>query len=430
MVKAAFFPSPFRRIWSILPAMHVPTILERKRDGKTLDEEEIRLLVSAFTDGSMPDYQMSAFAMAVYFQGMDAVETAALTRAMLESGTSFSWPSHAPRVVDKHSTGGVGDKVSLVLAPLLACDDLWVPMISGRGLGITGGTLDKLESIPGFRIGLSADEALAQIGRIGVVMMGQTESICPADKKLYALRDVTATVPSRPLIVASILSKKLAESLDALVLDVKFGSGAFMKTRDDAVLLGEAMREVGVAMGMETRVCYHPMDEPTGRAVGNALEVVEAIDCLRGGGPDDLRELVLALAGEVSQAGRERLAGWLDDGTALAKFVDLVESQGGDPACLDDFAAVHPAPTVREIRSPNTGVVTRVDAETVGRAANTLGAGRERAGDPVNPAVGFDLIVKVGDRIAAGDRVARIHADSEDAAAAAEKSFLSGFFCE
>jgi pyrimidine-nucleoside phosphorylase len=410
--------------------MHVPTIIERKRDGYALDEGEIRFLVCAFTDGLMPDYQMSAFAMAVYFQGMDAAETAALTRAMLESGTALRWPEHAPRVVDKHSTGGVGDKVSLVLAPLLACDDLWVPMISGRGLGITGGTLDKLESIPGFCVGLEPEEALARLERIGVVMMGQTASICPADKKLYALRDVTATVPSRPLIVASILSKKLAESLDALVLDVKFGSGAFMKTREDAVLLGEAMRDVGGAMGVETRVCYHPMDEPTGRAVGNALEVAEAIECLRGGGPADLRELVLALAIEVSAAGRERLAAWLDDGTALAKFRALVEAQGGDPACLHDFAAVHPAPTMREIRSPNSGVVTRVDAETVGRAANALGAGRDRAEDAVDPAVGFDRIVKVGEQVATGEVIARVHAHRPADAGEAEKRFLSGFLCE
>jgi pyrimidine-nucleoside phosphorylase len=324
----------------------------------------------------------------------------------------------------------VGDKVSLVLAPLLACDDLWVPMISGRGLGITGGTLDKLESIPGFCVGLEPGEALAQLERIGVVMMGQTASICPADKKLYALRDVTATVPSRPLIVASILSKKLAESLDALVLDVKFGSGAFMKTREDAVLLGEAMREVGGAMGVETRVCYHPMDEPTGRTVGNALEVAEAIECLRGGGPADLRELVLALSVEVSAAGREQLAGWLDDGKALAKFRDLVEAQGGDPTCLDDFSEVHPAPTVREIRSPSSGVVTRVDAETVGRAANALGAGRDRAEDAVNPAVGFDRIVKVGEQVATGEIIARVHAHRPADAGEAEKRFLSGFWCE
>ncbi|MBU6179691.1 MAG: thymidine phosphorylase [Verrucomicrobia bacterium] len=407
--------------------MHVPTIIERKRDGKTLDEGEIRFLVNAFTDGLMPEYQMAAFAMAVYFQGMDAGETASLTRAMLESGTSFHWPTGAPRIVDKHSTGGVGDKVSLVLAPLLACDELWVPMISGRGLGITGGTLDKLESIPGFCVGLEPEEALAQIGRIGVVMMGQTATICPADKKLYALRDVTATVPSRPLIVASILSKKLAESLDALLLDVKFGSGAFMKTREDAVLLGEAMREVGTAMGVETRVCYHPMDEPTGRAVGNALEVSEAIECLRGGGPSDLRELVLTLAGELSAAGRGRLEGWLDDGTAFAKFRALVEAQGGDPACLDEFDQVHPAPTVREIRAPGSGVVTRVDAETVGRAANALGAGRNRAEDAVNPAVGFDRIVKVGEPVAAGDIIARVHAHRAADAGEAEMRFLSGF---
>lgn len=410
--------------------MHVPTLIERKRDGYALDEGEIRFLVRAFTDGLMPDYQMSAFAMAVYFQGMDAAETAALTRAMLESGTAFRWPERAPRVVDKHSTGGVGDKVSLVLAPLLACDDLWIPMISGRGLGITGGTLDKLESIPGFCVGLEPEEALAQLERIGVVMMGQTASICPADKKLYALRDVTATVPSRPLIVASILSKKLAESLDALVLDVKFGSGAFMKTREDAVLLGEAMREVGGAMGVETRVCYHPMDEPTGRAVGNALEVAEAIECLRGGGPEDLRELVLELAVEVSTAGRERLAAWLDDGTALAKFSRMVEAQGGAPDCLDVFSEVHPAPTVREIRSPNSGVVTRVDAETVGRAANALGAGRDRAEDAVNPAVGFDRIVKVGEQVATGEVIARVHAHRPADAGEAEKRFLSGFWCE
>lgn len=407
--------------------MHVPTILERKRDGKTLDEGEIRFLVRAFTDGSMPDYQMSAFAMAVYFQGMDAAETAALTRAMLESGTSFSWPEGAPRIVDKHSTGGVGDKVSLVLAPLLACDGLWVPMISGRGLGITGGTLDKLESIPGFCVGLEPEETLAQIERIGVAMIGQTETICPADKKLYALRDVTATVPSRPLIVASILSKKLAESLDALVLDVKFGSGAFMKTREDAVLLGEAMREVGTTMGVETRVCYHPMDEPTGRAVGNALEVVEAVECLRGSGPEDLRELVLRLALEVSGADRAQLAAWLDDGTAFAKFRSLVEAQGGNSDCLDEFAQVHPAPTVREIRSPASGVVTRVDAETVGRAANALGAGRNRAEDTVNPAVGFDRIVKVGEEVVAGEVIARVHAHRAADAGEGEMRFLSGF---
>lgn len=410
--------------------MHIPSILERKRDGKALGEEEIRWLVASFTDGSMPDYQMSAFAMAVFFQGMDATETAALTRAMLESGERLVWPDTAPRVVDKHSTGGVGDKVSLVLAPLLACDDLWVPMISGRGLGITGGTLDKLESIPGFRVGLSKEEALAQLERIGVAMMGQTASICPADKKLYALRDVTATVPSRPLIVASILSKKLAESLDALVLDVKFGCGAFMKTRENAVLLGEAMREVGEAMGVETRVLYHPMDEPTGRAVGNALEVVEALEALGGGGPPDLRTLVLDLAVEVGGAGRDLFAQWLDDGSALAKFRIMVECQGGDPACLDRFEEVHRAAVVHEVVSPRSGHVVRVDAETVGRAANALGAGRHRAEDGVDPAVGFDRIVKVGEEVRAGGILARVHARTAADADAAAARFLEAFDCQ
>lgn len=406
--------------------MHVPTIIERKRDGKELGESEIRGLLQGYAEGAVPDYQMAAFAMAVYFRGMSPGETASLTLAMLESGERFTWPGGARRVVDKHSTGGVGDKVSLVLAPLLACDGLRVPMISGRGLGITGGTLDKLESIPGFRVGLSKEEALAQIERLGVAMMGQTGTICPADKKLYALRDVTATVPSRPLIVASILSKKLAESLDALVLDVKFGSGAFMKTREEAVLLGESMREVGEAMGVETRVLYHAMDEPTGRAVGNALEVAEAIECLEGKGPSDLRKLVLDLAVEVSPSGRDQLAAFLDDGTAMSRFRELVSAQDGDVATLDAFGKVHVAPEVREILSPASGVISRVDAETVGRAANALGAGRNRAEDPVDPAVGFDRIVKVGEEVAAGDVVARVHARCAAEATSAMESYLSG----
>ncbi len=410
--------------------MHASAIIERKRDGRTLEESEIRWLIRAYTEGEVPDYQMSAFAMAVYFQGMDAAETATLTQAMLDSGERFQWPEAAPRVVDKHSTGGVGDKVSLILAPLLACDDLWVPMISGRGLGITGGTLDKLESIPGFRVALSGQEAITQLEAIGVVMMGQTEAICPADRKLYALRDVTATVPSRPLIVASILSKKLAESLDALVLDVKFGSGAFMKTRSEAELLGEAMREVGESMGVATRVLYHAMDEPTGRAVGNALEVVEAIECLRGGGPGDLRRIVLDLAETVSLADRARLEGWLDDGSALRKFEAMVECQGGEAGLLADFSKVHPAAAVREIRSDRSGMVTRVDAETVGRAANALGAGRDRAGDAVDGSVGFDRLVKTGETVRTGDCVARVHARSEDEADAGEAAFRSALEVE
>ncbi len=410
--------------------MHFPSIIERKRDGAILTDEEIREVIRAFTLGEMPDYQMSALAMAIYFQGMTARETASLTRSMLESGERMHYPGTAPRVVDKHSTGGVGDKVSLILAPLLACDDLWVPMISGRGLGITGGTLDKLESIPGFRVGLSQEEALAQLSDLGVVMMGQTATICPADKKLYALRDVTATVPSRPLIVASIMSKKLAESLDALVLDVKFGSGAFMKTRDEATALGEAMREVGEAMGVLTRICYHPMDEPIGRAVGNALEVVEAIDVLRGAGPADLRQLVISLASEVSLVDPVKLGTWLDDGTAWKKFQHMVAAQGGDTSALEDFGRVHPAPVIREVRVSHRGVVRRVDADTVGRASLALGAGRSRADEAINPAVGFDQLVKVGEEVKAGDVVVRIHAASESGASEAEHRFRGGFLCE
>lgn len=410
--------------------MHVPSLIEKKRDGGTLSDAEIRDLIASFASGEMPDYQMSALAMAIYFRGMSAEETASLTCAMLESGEVLSYPDSAPRVVDKHSTGGIGDKVSLVLAPLLACDDLWVPMISGRGLGITGGTLDKLESIPGFRVGLSQEEALETLERIGVVMIGQTPTICPADKKLYALRDVTATVPSQPLIVASIMSKKLAESLDALVLDVKHGSGAFMKTREDARSLGEAMRVVGEAMGVDTRVCYHPMEEPLGCAVGNALEVQEAIEVLQGGGPPDLIEVTMTLAREVASVDEAQLRAWLTDGSAWEKFRQMVECQGGDVSSLDDFTRVHPAPVVREITADTSGTIRRVDAETVGRASLALGAGRNRAEDAIDFAVGFDQLAKVGVEIATGDVIARVHARSDEAAAEAEESFRKGWRCE
>ncbi|MDF1824597.1 MAG: thymidine phosphorylase [Verrucomicrobiales bacterium] len=410
--------------------MHIPTLIERKRDAGTLSDGEIRFLIEAYTSGEMPDYQMSAFAMAIYFQGMTAEETASLTRAMLESGEVMEYPASAPRIVDKHSTGGIGDKVSLILAPLLACDDLWIPMISGRGLGITGGTLDKLESIPGFSVNVSREQALEQLEETGVVMMGQTADICPADKKLYALRDVTATVPSETLLVTSIMSKKLAESLDALVLDVKYGSGAFMKTRSGADSLGEAMRQVGEAMGVKTQVIYHPMDEPLGHAVGNALEVVESIEVLEGRGPQDLREITLNLANEVSLVDRAQLEQWLDDGTARSKFDELVERQGGSADDLSTFDSIHVAPEIQEIRSPVSGCVTQVDADTIGRASMALGAGRSRAADAVDCAVGFDQIVKVGEEVRSGDILARVHAQSASAAEEAAIRFMGGFSCE
>ena len=410
--------------------MHIPSIIEKKRDGGILEDEEIRSVIAAYTAGGMPDYQMSALAMAIYFNGMTAEETASLTRAMLESGEVFEYPESRPRVVDKHSTGGIGDKVSLVLAPLLACDELWVPMISGRGLGITGGTLDKLEAIPGFRVGLSREEAMAQLEKIGAVMMGQTGDVCPADKKLYALRDVTATVPSQPLIVASIMSKKLAETLDALVLDVKFGSGAFMKTRQEAKTLGSAMQAVGEAMGVDTRVCYHIMDEPLGRAVGNSLEVVESIETLKGGGPEDLRQIVIALAKEVSSADESQLKAWLDDGNAWQKFQEMVDCQGGDSSALEKLADLQRAPVIRDITAEHDGIIIAVDAETIGRCSVSLGAGRSKADDVIDPTVGFDQLIKVGTEISTGDVLGRVHAVDAAGANLGERALKEAIRCE
>ena len=390
--------------------MHVPGLIERKRDGGRLEADEIRALIEGFTSGEVPDYQMSAFAMAVVFRGMDAAETSALTRAMLESGDTFTWPAGTPPKIDKHSTGGIGDKVSLVLAPLLARYGFWVPMISGRGLGITGGTLDKLESIPGFRVGLTMAEVITQLERLGVAMMGQTERLCPADRRLYALRDVTGTVPSIPLIVASILSKKLAESLDRLVLDVKYGSGAFMKGVQDARTLADAMVGVGEAMGVETRAVLSPMDEPLGRCVGNALEVAESIETLRGEGPPDLVDLTLRLAVEATGLARDTLAASLGDGSAYEVFVKMVGAQGGDPRCLDRFDQVHPAPVVLPVATSRAGLLAGLDAGGVGRAALALGAGRRLATDSVDPRVGFSHLAKTGSILAAGDLLGAVHA--------------------
>lgn len=390
--------------------MHVPTLISRKRDGEELTTREIEQLIDAYTTGEVPDYQMSAFGMAVFFKGMTAVETAALTRAMIASGDCFSHRAGHPPVVDKHSTGGIGDKVSLVLAPLVACAGCWVPMVSGRGLGITGGTLDKLESIPGFNVHLSLDQAAAQLDELGVVMMGQTDRFCPADKKLYALRDVTGTVPSIPLITASIMSKKLAESLERMVLDVKYGSGAFMRTKKDAETLAASMIAVGREMGVEVHAVLNPMGEPTGRAVGNALEVIEAIECLDGAGPADLREIVLDLAEKIAGVSREDLESLIDDGSARRKFDELVAAQGGDPADLPRLGEIHQAPVIREMLAPTTGKIAKVDAGLIGQAALQLGAGRAKATDGVDFAVGFDRLVKVGETIHAGHALCRIHA--------------------
>jgi pyrimidine-nucleoside phosphorylase len=395
--------------------MHVPTLIEKKREGQELTKDEIEFLIEGFTSGEIADYQMSAWAMAVFFKGMTPVETQHLTTAMMESGNVLEYPEGSPPKVDKHSTGGIGDKTSLVLAPLLACDNNWVPMISGRGLGITGGTLDKLESIPGFNIHIDERRARAQLKSIGVFMVGQSADICPADKKLYALRDVTGTVPSQALIVASIMSKKLAENLDRLVLDVKFGSGAFMKTKKEAQQLAAAMTKVGKLMGVEVTHLLSPMDEPLGRTVGNALEVAECVEVLKGGGPPDVVKLVLDLAEQVSTAKRAQLATWLQDGTAWKKFISLVYAQDGDASSLEKLSDVHRAPVIQPFVTKSAGKVTKMDAETIGRVSLLLGGGRQTADDAIDFAVGLSGIKKVGERVEKGEPLLTVHARTDQA---------------
>jgi len=393
--------------------MHVPSLIEKKRDGHALTTKEIKFLVEDFTLGDIPDYQMSALGMAIFFRGMTAAETHHLTEAMMRSGRVLKYPDGSPPKIDKHSTGGVGDKVSLVLAPLLACDDVWVPMISGRGLGMTGGTLDKLESIPGFNVNLDEKRALKQLEKIGVFMIGQTDDICPADKKLYSLRDVTGTVPSQPLIVASIMSKKLAENLDRLVLDVKFGSGAFMKTKEEAQQLADAMKEVGESMKVKTAYQLNPMDEPLGRSVGNALEVAECVEILQGSGPPDLVKLILDLAEKVSETPRAKLEKRLEDGTAWKKFISLVYAQDGDATVVEKILDTHTAPIVQPFPASSSGELKRMDAELIGRASVILGAGRQRANDSIDFAVGFSQIKKTGEKVEEDEPLFMIHARNE-----------------
>jgi pyrimidine-nucleoside phosphorylase len=393
--------------------MHVPSLIEKKRDGHALTTKEIKSLVEDFVVGDVPDYQMSALAMAIFFKGMTPAETQHLTEAIMRSGWMLKYPEGSPPKIDKHSTGGVGDKVSLVLAPLLACDEAWVPMISDRGLGITGGTLDKLESIPGFNVNLDEKRALKQLEKIGVFIIGETEDICPADKKLYSLRDVTGTVPSQPLIVASIMSKKLAENLDRLVLDVKFGSGAFMKTKEEAEQLAKAMMHVGESMKVKTSYLLDPMDEPLGRAVGNALEVAESVEILQGGGPPDVIKLIVDLAEKVSETPRAQLEKRLKDGSAWKKFTSLVYAQDGDATTLEKILEQHRAPIIQPWPAKSAGAVKKVDAELIGRASVQLGAGRQRTTDPIDFAVGFSQIKKIGEHVDGEEPVFLIHARNE-----------------
>src|SRR5512134_1413024 len=399
--------------------MVIPRLIERKRDGDALAAAEWRALVEAYAAGRVPDYQMAALLMAVVFRGLEAPELDALTEAMLASGDQFrfdGWPT--PRV-DKHSTGGVGDKTSLILAPLLAACGVAVPMMSGRGLGHTGGTLDKLESIPGFRTGLTLREAEAQVRAIGCAMLGQSDEIAPADRKLYALRDVTGTVESVPLISASIMSKKLAEGLTGLVLDVKTGSGAFLPEPGRALELARTMIGLGTARGCPTVALLTAMDRPLGHACGNALEVEEALLVLHGEGPADLRELTLALGAEmlllaepalaVGDA-RRRLEEALASGKALERFARLVEAQGGNPAIVEDPDALPQAAEVEICESPADGFVQRVEPRTIGRAIIALGGGRSRVEDEVDPTVGFVITAKPGQAVRRGEPLASVFA--------------------
>ncbi len=396
-------------------------VIASKRDGRALEEAEIAAFVRGATDGSWADYQLSAMLMAIFLRGMNTAETVALTKAMMNSGVIADLSAVRLPKVDKHSTGGVGDKVSLHLAPMVAACGVAVPMISGRGLGHTGGTLDKLESIPGFRVGLSLEEYRERVASVGCALIGQTKDLAPADKKLYALRDVTATVECLPLICASIMCKKLAEGIDALVLDVKFGRGAFMKTLPEARALAQAMVDIGNAMGKPTRALLTAMDEPLGRSVGNAVEVAESIACLRGEGPADLMEVTYALGAEMlclAQVAKDvaeaeaRLRAVVANGAALAKFREIIAAQGGDTRVVDAPDEFLPRATFqRELRALHSGWVQEVIALDVALAALQLGAGRMRAEDAIDPAVGFTRLVKVGERVEANAVIACIHAN-------------------
>ncbi len=411
--------------------MRIPELLERKRDGGESSPEEIAAIVRGAVDGSVPDYQIAAWLMAVFFRGMTAAETAGFTRAMMESGEVLDLADLPGVKVDKHSTGGVGDKITIPLAPIAAACGATVPMISGRGLGHTGGTLDKLESIPGLGTALSPDEFRRVVRDTGFAIAAAGKSLAPADARLYALRDVTGTVPSIPLIVASILSKKYAAGVEALVLDVKCGAGAFMREEKDARRLAATLVEVSRAMGKTARALVTAMDEPLGLAVGNALEVVESLAVLDGRGPADVRELTRELAAEMvllaglekdAAAARARVDARVADGSARETFARWVARQGGDARAVEDPSRLPRAPHVVEARAGTDGFVAAMDAREVGLAANALGAGRARLGDPVDPAVGFVLRVKTGSRVTRGEPLADVHARTpEDAARAAER---------
>jgi pyrimidine-nucleoside phosphorylase/thymidine phosphorylase len=393
-------------------------VIHRKRDGRPVPPEAIAELVTRYAEGIVPDYQMAAFCMAVFFRGMSGPELQALTMAMLHSGDVLDLSDIPGPKVDKHSTGGVGDKTSLALAPLVAACGVKVPMVSGRGLGHTGGTLDKLESIPGFQIQLPVERFRELTASVGACLVGQTDRIAPADRKLYALRDLTATVESIPLIAGSIMSKKLAEGIDGLVLDVKVGSGAFMKRLPDALELARTLVGIGRGMGKDVVALVTDMDQPLGLAVGNSLEVKEILHLLQGGGPPDLRELTVLLGAEMLLLGgvaatpagaRGRIEQAIADGSGFRKLREIVEAQGGDPRALLEPDRLPRSARVADVVAPSTGVIEAIDAEAVGLAAMALGAGRSRVEDAVDPAAGLELRKKVGDSVEAGEPLAAMH---------------------
>ncbi|MEI8140014.1 MAG: thymidine phosphorylase [bacterium] len=398
-------------------------IIEKKRNGGILSDQELTDFIGGYVRGDIPDYQMAALAMAIFFRGMTPEEITSLTRVMMHSGDIVDTSSILRPKVDKHSTGGIGDKLSIPLAPIVACCGVAVPMISGRGLGITGGTLDKLESIPGYRTGLQIPEFINVLQSCGCSLIGQTERLVPADRKLYALRDVTATVPSIPLIVSSIMSKKLAEGLDGLVLDVKCGRGAFMKTRDEARALAEALVRVGRAMGKRVTALITAMDQPLGRAVGNSLEIMESIDILKGRGPADSTELTLALAAEMlvvagvvptPEAGLEVVRRKWQSGEPFEVFKKMVRLHGGDTEFLDDPRCFPIAKMKIDFTAVEKGFVQDVDAEKIGRASLLLGAGRAKTTDAIDYSAGLSNLMKIGEPVVAGAPLATLHAATQN----------------
>ncbi|HKP54271.1 MAG TPA: thymidine phosphorylase [Chloroflexia bacterium] len=416
--------------------MRAADIIAAKRDSRELSAEEINWFISGIMSGHVTDDQVGAWLMAVCIRGMAPRETADLTRAMVASGKRLDLSSVGPFVADKHSTGGVGDKTTLVVAPLVAAAGVPVGKMSGRGLGFSGGTIDKLESIRGFKTQLSADEFLETVRKVGIVVAAQTSDLAPADGVLYKLRDVTATVESLPLIASSIMSKKIAAGANGVVLDVKVGKGAFMKTHEQARELAEAMRDIGRDVGLQARAVLSGMDQPLGWAVGNALEIKEAVQTLRGEGPGDLVEVALTLGSHLlHMAGKANsvdeaadvLRSVLDSGKSLSKFREFVEAQGGDSAFIDDPDLLPNAPVQREVTSSSSGYIASIDAEAIGRASVEIGAGRAVKGDSIDHSVGFVLHYKIGDRVERGGSLATIHAASSKAAEAVAPSIETAF---